>query len=257
MKDFSNKTVIVTGASRGIGLATATYFWSKGAKVTFAVRDTENTQISQEIKNSKRCLLLKVDVLNEDDIKAMVEKTLSRFNSIDILVNNAGVDQPCFVDEITREHWNYIMDTNVTGLIFCTKQVVKQMKKQKSGVIINLSSIAGKEGFKAHSAYVASKHAVIGITKCLAIELIEYNIRVNAVCPGLIETDMLKGFFKDYAKLIKSDPEKELNEMIAKTPRKQMGKPKDVANLIGFLASDEAENIIGHAINTDGGILQH
>jgi len=131
------------------------------------------------------------------------------------------------------------------------------MNKKKYGKIINMSSIAGKEGTLYHTAYVSSKHAVIGATKCMARELISQGITVNAVCPGLINTDMLQNFFRDYAKLTGKSAEEELNAMIQQTPRGKMGSPEDVAELVGFLCSDKAANIIGHAINTDGGILQH
>lgn len=255
--DFTNKVVIVTGASRGIGLDTAKYFWEKGANVVFAVRNPKSINLPKEIKHSPKIYILKVDVTNIPSIKDMVKKTVKKFGSIDILVNNAGVDQPCSLVDITEKHFDYVLDINLKGVIFCSKYAAKEMIKKRYGKIINLSSIAGKEGTLYHSAYVSSKHAVIGFTKCIARELIKYNINVNAVSPGLIETDMLRNFFKEYARIEKSDPEKELNKMIRLTPRGKIGTPRDVAELIGFLASDRAENIVGHTFSTDGGILQH
>jgi NAD(P)-dependent dehydrogenase (short-subunit alcohol dehydrogenase family) len=255
--DFKGKTVVVTGANKGIGRAIALYFYDKNANVVFAVRDPKSLDLPDEIATSERSLIVEVDVTNEGHIQNMVDASTKKFNSIDILINNAGVDQPCPLLEITEKHLDYVWDVNVKGLILCSKYVARQMVQQKYGKIINLSSIAGKEGSLCHTAYVSSKHAVIGVTKCMARELITHGITVNAVCPGLINTDMLQNFFKEYAQLTGKTPEEELNHMIAQTPRGEMGTPEDVAELVGFLCSDKAANIVGHAINTDGGILQH
>lgn len=255
--DFKGRTVVVTGANRGIGRAIALYFYDNNANIVFAVRNPKELKLSDEVASSKRVLIVEVDVTNEDHIQDMVKASTERFGSIDILVNNAGVDQPCPLLEITEKHLDYVWDVNVKGLVLCSKHVARQMVQQKYGKIINLSSIAGKEGTLYHTAYVSSKHAVIGVTKCMARELITHGITVNAVCPGLINTDMLQDFFKEYAQLTGKSPEEELNSMIAQTPRGEMGTPEDVAELVGFLCSDKAANIVGHAINTDGGILQH
>jgi NAD(P)-dependent dehydrogenase (short-subunit alcohol dehydrogenase family) len=255
--NFKNKTVIVTGANRGIGKATAMYFFEKDAQVVFATRNPNKLFLPKKMEKSKRILIVKVDVTKIVDIKNMVKKTINRFKKIDILVNNAGVDAPCSLFNITEKHLDYVWNINVKAVVMCSKYVAKEMAKRKYGKIINLSSIAGKEGSLYHIAYSSSKHAVIGITKCMARELIPYNINVNAVCPGLINTDMLKVFFKNYAKLRGTDANYELNKMIQQTPRGKMGEPQDVAELIGFLSSDAAVNIVGHAIGTDGGILQH
>jgi NAD(P)-dependent dehydrogenase (short-subunit alcohol dehydrogenase family) len=255
--NFTNKTVIVTGASRGIGKGIALYFYENGANVVFAMRNVQKYDLPESAVSSDRALLVKVDVTKTADIKNMVKQTIEKFSKIDILINNAGVDQPMPLLDITEEHLDYVWDTNVKALVMCSKYVAKEMIKNKYGKIINLSSIAGKEGTLYHIAYSSSKHAVIGVTKSMARELIPYNINVNAVCPGLINTDMLQGFFKDYAKLTNTSAKDELNKMIELTPRGEMGTPQDVAELIGFLCSDNAKNIVGHAFNTDGGILQH
>lgn len=255
--NFTGKTVIITGASRGIGKAIAFYFHEKGAEVVFAVRDPKLLKLPKDVAQSERTLIVKVDVTKIKDIKNMVDETIKQFGKIDVLVNNAGVDQPCPLLDITEEHLDYVWDINVKAVVMCSKYVAKEMIKRKYGKIINLSSIAGKEGTLYHIAYSSSKHAVIGITKSMAVELIPYNINVNAVCPGLINTDMLQNFFKDYAKLCGTNAEDELNKMTQQTPRGKMGEPRDVAELVGFLSSDNAVNIVGHAFNTDGGILQH
>jgi len=255
--DFTGQTAVVTGASRGIGRAVAFYFWEKGANVVLAVRSPQGLKLPKVLKNSPRVLVVKTNVLATMDLEKMVKKSLNRFGKIDILVNNAGVDQPRSLLEVTEKHIDYVMNTNFKSVVFCSKLVAKEMIKQKKGIIINLSSIAGKEGSLNHLAYVSSKHAVIGLTKCLARELIGYNIRVNCVCPGLIDTDMLRNFFKEYSRQVHSTPRKEIHKMLAQTPTGRMGQPEDVAKLIGFLASDESRNITGQAINTDGGMQQH
>ncbi len=255
--EFKDKTVVVTGANKGIGRAIALYFYNKNANVVFAVRDPDSMQLPKEVTSSDRVLITTTDVTNENHIQNMVDSTIKKFGVVDILINNAGVDQPRPLLDITQEHLDYVWDVNVKGLILCSKYVAREMAKNKYGKIINMSSIAGKEGSLYHTAYVSSKHAVIGATKCMARELITHGITVNAVCPGLINTDMLQNFFKDYSKLTGRSAEDELNEMIRQTPRGEMGSPEDVAELVGFLCSDKAVNIVGHAINTDGGILQH
>lgn len=254
--DFTDKITIVTGANRGIGSAIAQYFYRNKAKVVFAVRNPDTLTLPEGIVDPNKFIVIKVDVTNENDLRNMVAKTLEKFGRIDILINNAGVDQPMPLLDITPEHLDHVWNTNVKGLIMCSKYVAQEMVKNKYGKIVNMSSIAGKEGSLYHIAYSSSKHAVIGITKCMALELIPYNINVNAVCPGLIETDMLRNFFKEYAAITKGNPDEELNKMIAKTPRRKMGKPDDVAELVGFLCSDNAQNIVGHSIGTDGGITQ-
>jgi meso-butanediol dehydrogenase / (S,S)-butanediol dehydrogenase / diacetyl reductase len=187
----------------------------------------------------------------------MVDAAIKKFGKIDILVNNAGVDQPCPLADVTEKHLDYVWNVNVKGVVMCSKYAAKEMMKRKYGKIINMSSIAGKEGTPCHIAYASSKHAVIGITRSMAQELIPYNINVNVVCPGLIDTDMPKNFFRELAKICGTNADDELNRLIERTPRRRMGEPRDVAELVGFLASDNAVNIVGHAINTDGGVIQY
>ena len=254
--DFTDKTVIVTGASRGIGEAIAKHFFYSGANVVFAVRDVGRSNLPKDIIESERSLIVAVDVTDENTIKNMVKQSIKVFGAIDILVNNAGVDEPCSLLDITAKHLDYVWNVNVKGLVLCSKYVAMEMIKKKQGKIINMSSIAGKEGTLYHTAYTSSKHAVIGVTKCMARELIPFGISVNTVCPGLINTDMLQNFFKEYATLRGTTAEEELEKMIRQTPRGKMGEPQDVAELVGFLCSDRAANILGTTINTDGGMLQ-
>lgn len=250
---FKNKTVMITGANRGIGKAIAERFYKEGANLALGVRNPDSFSHKYD-KN--RVLVVKVDVRNESELENFCKLTVKKFVNIDILINNAGIDEPCSLLDISGKHLREMMEVNFISMVLLTKIVVKHMIKNKGGKIINLSSIAGKEGTPNHVAYTSSKHAVIGFTKCAARELIDYGIIVNCVCPGLIKTDMLTNFFRAYSKQIGSNEQEELQKMVKRTPRKKIGNPKDVANLVAFLSSGEAVNIIGQAINTDGGYLQ-
>ncbi len=244
---------MITGANKGIGFAIAKAFYDQGALLSLGIRDVVNFNNPFD---EKRCLLVKVDVSVEQELKAYYEATIERFKTVDILINNAGIDKPCPLIEITSEYLNDMMNVNFNSMVLLSKYVALNMIKNKSGRIINISSIAGKEGTPHHIAYTASKHAVIGFTKSAARELIRHDIYVNAICPGLIKTDMLTNFFSEYANQIGGNKEEEFTQMVNKTPRGVIGQPDDVAHLVLFLTSEKSKNIIGQAINTDGGFLQ-
>lgn len=244
---------MITGANRGIGLAIAKSFYDKGACLSLGIRNISEFDNPFE---AERCLIVQVDVRSESELESYHNKTLERFKKVDILINNAGIDKPCSLLNITSTYLSEMMMVNFQSVVLLSKYVATTMISNKGGWIINLSSIAGKEGTPFHIGYTASKHAVIGFTKCAARELIKHNIIVNAVCPGLIQTDMLTNYFDEYAALTSEDKEEELKAMIARTPSGKVGRPEDVANLIIFLCSGNAQNIIGQSINTDGGFLQ-
>lgn len=250
---FKNKVVMITGANRGIGKGIADYFYREGALLALSTRDPAGVL---DRYDAYRCVVCQVDVRDQKQLAAFYQATISHFGKIDVLINNAGIDKPCPLQEISLDYLHDMMSVNFYSMVMLSKLVSASMIQNKFGRIINISSIAGKEGTPHHIAYVSSKHAVIGFTKCAARELIKYNITVNTVCPGLIETDMLKTFFKEYAEQTGSDSQKELAVLLDKTPRAAIGKPEDVAHLIGFLCLDASANIIGQAINTDGGLLQ-
>jgi len=250
---FKDKTIMITGANKGIGKAIADHFYNEGAFLSLGIRNPDSFIHNYD---STRVAVIKVDVSIESELGNFYQSTIKNFNNIHVLVNNAGIDSPCSLLDITADHLRSIMEVNFISMVLLTKIVAKHMINNKYGRIINISSIAGKEGTPYHIAYTASKHAVIGFTKSVARELIDYGITVNAVCPGLIKTDMLINFFIEYSKQIHGDDKEELQKMIQRTPRRVVGSPEDVANLVAFLSCDKASNIVGQAINTDGGYLQ-
>lgn len=254
MTEFAGRTVVVTGASRGIGSAIAKRFLREGANVVANVRDVEH---GHDFDPDPRLRLFKADVRDDDALRGLMRAAVDSFGGIDVLVNNAGVDEPCALLDITREHLDRIWSVNVTALILASRFAAEEMVRREKGVILNIASIAGKEGSPLHTAYVSSKHAVIGATRCAARELIPYNIRVNAICPGLIDTDMPRGYYSAVARMTGGDLEDHLRASAERSLSRRAGTADDVAALTVFLASDGAANIIGQAVNTDGGALDH
>nr|MQY69923.1 SDR family NAD(P)-dependent oxidoreductase [Bacillota bacterium] len=187
----SHKIAIVTGAGKGIGRAISLRLAREGADVVIADVDQKGAhKVAEEIKQmGRRSLVLKTDVTKVEDVKNMVEKTIEEFGRIDILVNNAGVSSMAPVVDLEEKEWDVNMNVNAKGQFLCSRAVAKQMTKQKSGKIINNASLAAKRGALFLGHYSASKFAVLGLTYTMAIELAPYNITVNAVCPGIVETE--------------------------------------------------------------------
>ncbi len=227
-----NKVAIITGAGRGIGKATALKFAEQGTHLAVLSRTKSelNEVFALSSKYSVRTLPFICDVGDETMVKKMVSKVTDEFGRIDYLINNAGIRIDCDVIVMSLNVWNTIIRTNLTGTFLCSKYVLPIMVKQKKGVILNISSILGKKGFQGASAYSASKFGVVGFTETLAEEVKKYNIRVNAVCPGSVDTNMIKS--------VKS-----------KMPKKRLIKPTEVADLLLFLCSDSAKAITGQSIN--------
>ena len=239
------KTVLITGASRGIGREIAIKFASEGYNVVLNYNSSEakaKTIAKQIEKLGVKCLLVKADVSVESEVISMVDLALKEFGHIDVLVNNAGVALSKLFQLTTTDEVARVFGVNTFGVINCSKAVVPSMVSEKSGKIINISSIWGKVGASMETIYSASKGAVIAFTMALAKELAPSNISVNCVCPGVIETDMLL----EYTETDK----KELKEQ---TPLNRLGTPQDVANAVYFLASDNATFITGQVITVDGG----
>ena len=239
---------IVTGSKRGIGKGIAVAFAKEGCAVV--VSDHKKTDdVNLTLQEIERCgaeaLFVKADVSKERDIKALVEKTVKRFGKLNIMVNNAGIALMGSVDATTEKDWDKVMDVNLKGVFFGMKHAAKQMVKQgKGGRIINISSIAGIVGFQGASAYCASKGGVTELTREAALDYAKHNITVNAINPGVIQTDMTKPMLKDKAMA---------RMFLQNTPVGRIGKPEDIGNAALFLALDESSFITGHNLVVDGG----
>jgi 3-oxoacyl-[acyl-carrier protein] reductase len=244
---LKNKTAIITGGSNGLGKAAALLFSKEGANVIIAdLNESAGKKVTEEIKKSGgQALFVKVDVSNQDDVYNLVSAALKEFGKLHILINNAGIVSDARLVKMELDQWQKVIDVNLKGVFICAQAVSKVLIEQnEGGAIINTSSVVGLYGNFGQSNYVASKAGVIGMTKTWAKELGKYNIRVNAVAPGFMETD-----------IIKSMPEKVISLMREKTLLGRLGKPEDIANAFLYLASDEGNYITATVLSVDGGIV--
>lgn len=242
--EFSGKVALVTGGSRGIGFAVAKVLSENGATVVITAKDHERVKKSAlEIQNS---IGIPADIRNTDDVKDVIDKTIKKFGRLDILVNNAGVfPQIKQLHEIDEDDWKEVLDVNLTGQFRVTKEAIPHLQKT-SGAIINISSDAGLkayEGFNA-DAYSASKAALILLTKCWALEYAKDKIRINCICPGVVDTDMTKPFLQT---------QKDKEFMNSEHPIGRIGQPEEVAKAVMYFASDDASWITGAILAVDGG----
>ena len=230
---------IVTGAARGIGKAIALALAGAGANVALADIDGEAVEkTAQEVGRLGRVALpMVVDVAMRDDVAHMVDATVERFGRLDILVNDAAIVSNVPVLELSEEAWNRVVAVNLTGVFLCCKKAAEVMIEQGSGRLINISSVAGHFGAPGQAAYCATKHGVIGLTKVLAIDLGQYGITANAVCPGNTDTEMVRAVFEARAAARNQTVEQVRSEIVAKTPMRRLGLPEDVAQMVVFLSS--------------------
>lgn len=242
---LKDQVAVVTGASRGIGRAIALQLASQGAKVVinYASSSTAADQVVAEITgNGGEAIALQADVSQADQVDALVKTTIDKFNRIDILVNNAGITRDTLLLRMKLEEWQAVIDLNLTGVFLCTKAVSKLMLKQRSGRIINISSVAGQMGNPGQANYSAAKAGVIGFTKTMAKELSARGITVNAVAPGFIKTDMTNDL--------------KAEGILQFIPLGRFGEPEDIAGMVRFLAADPAAAYItGQVFNVDGGMV--
>ncbi|HHF7367955.1 TPA: SDR family oxidoreductase [Legionella bozemanae] len=248
MTKFSEKVAFITGAGTGIGRAAALAFAREGAKVIATGLSDKNVQETANLvkKSGGTALPINCDVTNEEDIISALDQTIKTFGRLDFAFNNAGIEQPLKpVIDITLKEWDQLLAVNLKGVFLCMKHQIPLLLKQGGGVIVNTSSGAGVKGFRGQAAYAATKHGLIGLTKSAALDYADANIRINAVCPGIIETPMMDRFTEG--------TNKGRQRVIAQEPVGRMGKPEEIAETVIWLCSDAGAFTVGAAIVVDGG----
>jgi len=247
---MTSPVVLITGALTGIGRATALAFAKDGARIVVSGRrDEAGRALAAELRDlGVEAEFIRADVRHDAEVGALVDQTVARFGRLDVAVNNAGTEgQPSPLTEQTADSYATVFDTNVLGTIFSLKHELRVMQAQGSGAIVNVSSVAGKTGFPGAGVYVASKHAVEGLTKSAALEAVAAGVRVNAVAPGPIQTDMLDRFTGNNADAKAG--------FLGSIPAGRAGTVEEIAQTILFLASDKAKYLTGQSIAVDGGYL--
>ena len=251
MKKLENKAVFITGGLSGIGKACAIAAAKEGANIVIADMKSESSDKAMEEirKENSKAIFIECDVSNFNQVQKAIEKTVTTFDRLDVALNNAGIGgESGKVGDMTEQAWLKVIGVNLNGVFNCMKHELTQMEKQKSGVIVNMSSILGKVGFATSSHYVAAKHGVIGLTQTAALEYATEGIRINAICPGFIDTPLLaKGGITDQEDL--------KQQIIDLHPMKRLGKSEEIANGFIFLASDDSSFVSGTSLEIDGGYL--
>lgn len=245
---MSNKVALITGGATGIGKATALKLASQGVSVVISGRRQEVgvaavAEIAAVAQNGAKVRFIRNDIIEETSVKSMIEQIVSEFGHLDMAVNNSGTyNEAASLDTSNTQNFRDMIDVNVLGVYYGMKYEIEQMRKQSSGAIVNLASIAGLNGVPMTGTYCATKHAVVGLTKASALDHAAEGIRINAVAPGAIRTNIIADQIEAY------EP-----ALAAMHPIGRIGKPEEIANAIAWLLSDEASFVVGHILNVDGG----
>src|SRR3954454_12110858 len=246
---FENKVALVTGAGAGMGLATAIAFAEAGAAVVLAdfKEDAVKAAADKLIAAGHKALAVRCDVSDDAQVEAMVERTVAEFGRLDAAFNNAGVmAKIANTADSTRDEWDRVIGINLRGVWACMKYELRQMQKQGSGAIVNNASVGALTGNPGIPAYIASKHGVVGLTRTAALEVVKHGIRVNAINPGLIDTQVGRDVFKD--------GEQVYAESAKHVPIGRAGRPEEIATVVLWLCSPGASYVVGHALTVDGGM---
>ena len=262
MARFDNKTVVVAGASRGIGAAIAMRFAREGASVFVSANEPRVEEVAKAIRaEGGRAEFSITDVTDKASVVAMYDAAEAAFGSIDISCQNAGVITIAKIEDLTEAEWNKVLAVNTTGVFLCCQEAIRRMRKHgRGGRLINTASGQSRQGFIYTPHYAASKFGVMGITQSLAKEVAKENITVNAFCPGIIESEMWDYNDRVWGEILSSEQKRYgkgelMAEWVEGIPMKRAGKPEDVAGLVAFLASDDARYLTGQTINIDGGLI--
>ncbi len=261
-KPLLDRIAVVTGGAQGLGAAICQRLAQEGAHVVVADLNLEGAQaLADQIQaeTDRRTLAVAADVTDEEQVARMIDRTVEVFGRLDILVANAGIVLSGPVEEFDLERWRKVIDVNLVGYFLCAKHAARVMKAQRSGVIIQINSKSGKRGSFKNSAYAASKFGGIGLTQSIALELAEFGVRVNAVCPGnLLDSPLwVNSLYKQYAERLGISEAEVRQRYIDQVPMKRPCTYQDVCNVVVFLASDQSSYMTGQAINVTGGQEMH
>jgi|YNPNPStandDraft_1061719.scaffolds.fasta_scaffold00247_31 meso-butanediol dehydrogenase/(S,S)-butanediol dehydrogenase/diacetyl reductase len=254
---LKDRRALITGAGRGIGRAIAVRFAQEGADLFLCATRLETLQETRRLASGagRKVELYPLDIADRDAVEKMVERAIAALGGIDILVNNAGVYKPSRFVDYSYEDFDRIMKVNIYGPFVLTQLVLRHMLERKKGKVVNIASTAGKWASMNQSAYNISKHGLVALTRCAGLEMAPHGITVNAICPGLVETDMKSVFGEGHGRIMGVTPQEALEWVTQRVPMRRWLQPEEIASLAVYLASEESDGMTGQSILLDGGML--